>query len=431
MSNSNGKGTNSQYIWNIVGTVSSVLISTFLLLVATRLGTSQQADIFALAYTIAQQLYIIGIFGVRPFQSTDVKEEFSFQSYLSTRMVTIVLMNMCLVVILAIGGYSIDKLLIVLFVSLYRSCDAFSDVYQGFFQQQLRSDLAGKILFYRSVFAATIFVIGIILSKSLLFSSVSLFFCNFFLTFLLDFRIYKQNFRTISWKDSLQSIEIVKILKACFPLFFNGFLINYIFSEPKLAIDGLLEVGKGFEGMQRDFNVLFMPTFILNLLFIVLRPLLTQLSIFWTNKQYDKFNFQIKQITFALFGLEIFVLIGGYFIGLPILGLVFGVDLLSYKTVFMILLVGGLFNLFATLIDNIMTIYRKQRLLLLANIVSFIVSKLITTNLVNRYGLIGASLSFLISMLAFFGISFIIYMYVRKDIKENVRFKSANDYSSL
>ena len=78
-----------------------------------------------------------------------------------------------------------------------------------------------------------------------------------------------------------------------------------------------------------------------------------------------------------------------------------------------------------------MTIYRKQRLLLLANIVSFIVSKLITTNLVNRYGLIGASLSFLITMLAFFGLSFIIYMYVRKDIKENVRFKSANDYSSL
>ncbi|BCP61717.1 hypothetical protein SUT380_09050 [Streptococcus parasuis] len=162
-----------------------------------------------------------------------------------------------------------------------------------------------------------------------------------------------------------------------------------------------MEVGQGFEGMQRDFNVLFMPTFILNLLFYSTASITDSVINFWTNKQYDKFNFQIKQITFALFGLEIFVLIGGYFIGLPILGLVFGVNLLSYKTVFMILLVGGLFNLFATLIDNIMTIYRKQRLLLLANIVSFIVSKLITTNLVNRYGLIGASLSFLISMLAF------------------------------
>ncbi|HFI0468602.1 TPA: lipopolysaccharide biosynthesis protein, partial [Streptococcus suis] len=197
MSNSRGHSNNSQYFWNIVGTVSSVLISTFLLLVATRFGTSQQADIFALSYTIAQQLYIIGIFGVRPFQSTDVKEEFSFQSYLSTRVVTIVLMNMCLVGILAMGGYSLEKLLIVLFVSLYRSCDAFSDVYQGFFQQQLRSDLAGKILFYRSVFSATIFVGVVVLSKSLLFSSISLFLCNFSLTFLLDFRIYKQNFRAI------------------------------------------------------------------------------------------------------------------------------------------------------------------------------------------------------------------------------------------
>ncbi|HFI0632443.1 TPA: lipopolysaccharide biosynthesis protein [Streptococcus suis] len=418
MSNSRGRSNNSQYIWNIVGTISSVLISTFLLLVATRLGTSQQADIFALAYTIAQQLYIIGIFGVRPFQSTDVKEEFSFQSYLSTRIVTIVLMNISLVGILAIGGYSLEKLLIVLFVSLYKSCDAFSDVYQGFFQQQLRSDLAGKILFYRSVFSATIFVGVVVLSKSLLFSSVALFLCNFSLTFLLDFRIYKQNFRTISWKESLQRIEIVQILKACFPLFFNGFLINYIFSEPKLAIDELLEVGKGFEGMQRDFNVLFMPTFVLNLLFIVLRPLLTQLSLYWTNKEYVKFNMQIKRITLALLGLELIVLLGGYLIGLPILGLVFGVSLLNYKMEFMILLLGGLFNLFATLIDNIMTIYRKQRLLVIANIVAFVISKLITTNLVNKYGLVGASLSFLISMVAFFSLSFIIYIYVKKEFKE-------------
>ncbi|HFI0176913.1 TPA: lipopolysaccharide biosynthesis protein [Streptococcus suis] len=418
MSNSRGHSNNSQYIWNIVGTISSVLISTFLLLVATRLGTSQQADIFALAYTIAQQLYIIGIFGVRPFQSTDVKEEFSFQSYLSTRIVTIVLMNMSLVGILAIGGYSLEKLLIVLFVSLYRSCDAFSDVFQGFFQQQLRSDLAGKILFYRSVFSATIFVVVVVLSKSLLFSSIALFLCNFSLTFLLDFRIYKQNFRTISWKESLQRIEIVQILKACFPLFFNGFLINYIFSEPKLAIDELLEVGKGFEGMQRDFNVLFMPTFVLNLLFIVLRPLLTQLSLYWTNKEYVKFNMQIKRITLALLGLELIVLLGGYLIGLPILGLVFGINLLNYKMEFMILLLGGLFNLFATLIDNIMTIYRKQRLLVIANVVAFVISKLITTNLVNKYGLAGASLSFLISMVAFFSLSFIIYIYVKKEFKE-------------
>ncbi|HEM5335274.1 TPA: lipopolysaccharide biosynthesis protein, partial [Streptococcus suis] len=203
-----------------------------------------------------------------------------------------------------------------------------------------------------------------------------------------------------------------------FPLFFNGFLINYIFSEPKLAIDELLEVGKGFEGMQRDFNVLFMPTFVLNLLFIVLRPLLTQLSLYWTNKEYVKFNMQIKRITLALLGLEFIVLLGGYVIGLPILGLVFGVNLLNYKMVFMILLLGGLFNLFATLIDNIMTIYRKQRLLVIANIVAFVISKLITTNLVNKYGLVGASVSFLISMVAFFSLSFIIYIYVKKEFKE-------------
>lgn len=416
--NSADRNYNSQYIWNIIGTVSSVILPTFLLLVATRLGTSQQADIFGLAYTIAQQLFIIGVFGVRPFQSTDVKEEFSFQSYLLARLFTVILMNLVLGIFLTVGGYSIEKLLIVLFMTLYRSCDAFSDVYQGFFQQQLRSDLAGKILFYRSMISAAIFIIVVAFSKSLLFSSFALFLFNFTLTFRLDFRMYKQSFGLFFDQCNFKGIESLKILKACFPLFVNGFLINYIFSEPKLAIDGLLESGKGFEGMQRDFNVLFMPTFVLNLLFIVLRPLLTQLSIYWTKKEYEKFKIQIRKITFSLIGLECIVLIGGYVVGLSILGLVFGVNLLEYRTVFMILLTGGVFNLFATLIDNVMTIYRKQSLLLIANIFAFLVSKLITTILVTSYGLIGAALSFLISMVVFFSLSFIIYMYVRKELKK-------------
>ena len=53
---------------------------------------------------------------------------------------------------------------------LYRAIDAYSDVFQGYFQQQNRSDLAGKVQFYRSWISILVFGLSLILAKSLMIS---------------------------------------------------------------------------------------------------------------------------------------------------------------------------------------------------------------------------------------------------------------------
>lgn len=402
----------SNYLWNLLGSVSSALISTLLLLIASRELGATQSDIFSIVYSISQQLIIIGLFQVRNYQATDVSGRISFTDYFFSRIITILLMLLSASVFLFFQKYSLEKTLIYIFIILYRACDAFSDVYQGQLQQNRRSDLAGKILFFRSIIAIVIFFIILKITESLVITSFGIFLVNALLTFILDIPILRESRITGPIKLDKNTVSSTfLILKQCFPLFLNGFIITYIFTEPKLVIDQLLSRDIFASGMQRNFNILFMPTFILNLLFIILRPMITELSYDWENKKFDIFNKKVKNISKVLLFFGIITIIFSYFVGTFLLSFVFGVDLNSYSIELVVLILAGLFNVFATMIDNLMTIFRRQKLLLPVYIITFIFSKILNYPMIFSFGISGAAISFLISMVIYFVLSIIIYFY--------------------
>lgn len=402
----------SNYLWNLLGSVSSALISTLLLLIASRELGATQSDIFSIVYSISQQLIIIGLFQVRNYQATDVSGRISFSDYFFSRIITILLMLLSASVFLFFQKYSLEKTLIYIFIILYRACDAFSDVYQGQLQQNRRSDLAGKILFFRSIIAIVNFFIILKITESLVITSFGIFLVNALLTFILDIPILRESRITGPIKLDKNTVSSTfLILKQCFPLFLNGFIITYIFTEPKLVIDQLLSRDIFASGMQRNFNILFMPTFILNLLFIILRPMITELSYDWENKKFDIFNKKVKNISKVLLFFGIITIIFSYFVGTFLLSFVFGVDLNSYSIELVVLILAGLFNVFATMIDNLMTIFRRQKLLLPVYIITFIISKILNYPMIFSFGISGAAISFLISMVIYFVLSIIIYFY--------------------
>ncbi len=402
----------SNYLWNLLGSVSSALISTLLLLIASRELGATQSDIFSIVYSISQQLIIIGLFQVRNYQATDVSGRISFTDYFFSRIITILLMLLSASVFLFFQKYSLEKTLIYIFIILYRASDAFSDVYQGQLQQNRRSDLAGKILFFRSIIAIVNFFIILKITESLVITSFGIFLVNALLTFILDIPILRESRITGPIKLDKNTVSSTfLILKQCFPLFLNGFIITYIFTEPKLVIDQLLSRDIFASGMQRNFNILFMPTFILNLLFIILRPMITELSYDWENKKFDIFNKKVKNISKVLLFFGIITIIFSYFVGTFLLSFVFGVDLNSYSIELVVLILAGLFNVFATMIDNLMTIFRRQKLLLPVYIITFIFSKILNYPMIFSFGISGAAISFLISMVIYFVLSIIVYFY--------------------
>ena len=73
----------------------------------------------------------------------------------------------------------------------------------------------------------------------------------------------------------------------------------------------------------------------------------------------------------------------------------------------------------ANLFDNVVTVFRNQKYLVIAYLISFLAVKLIANPLVESQGIMGASYTFLISEVVLFLFIFVIFIFsaARKSLK--------------
>ena len=195
--------------------------------------------------------------------------------------------------------------------------------------------------------------------------------------------------------------ESLKIIKICFSLFIYGFLLTLVFNEAKLAISGAYAKGIVETGAQRDYNILFMPVFFMSLCILVVRPLITQMAELWQKKQFQRFYKMFLKIVLVTLSIGLVITFLTYLIGVNVLGVIFGLNLLDYRLQLTILVLSGVLYSFSIIFENILIIMRKHHYLLFVYILMFIVTKMITTELVNKYQIMGASISFCIAMMVY------------------------------
>ena len=240
-------------------------------------------------------------------------------------------------------------------------------------------------------------------------------FINLFFVFVYDYAHFKLfdrvSFSHIFSRDIFD--ESLKIIKICFSLFIYGFLLTLVFNEAKLAISGAYAKGIVETGAQRDYNILFMPVFFMSLCILVVRPLITQMAELWQKKQFQMFYKMFFKIVLFTLLIGIVITFFAYLIGVNVLSLIFGIDLLKYKIELTILVFSGVLYSFSIILENILIIMRKHYYLLSVYTLMFIVTKLITSELVNKYQIMGASISFCIAMLVYIMGSFTIFSIIK------------------
>ena len=401
----------SIYIWNIIGSMANALLSVIILMLVTRMLDNKQADIFSIAWTISQLMATIGTFQIRTYQATDVEEKFKFHQYLIFRIVTVGIMMLSSILYVVVKSYTIYKATIVFIVCLFRGVDSLADVYEGWFQQKERLDLAGKAITYRIVFAMAGFGTTLYITNNLLFSCSILLFC-YILCFLFI------NVRYCYIVDKLKKRKgwthhthwIVKLAAEGAPLFVNAFLMMSICNEPKMVIDSAIEQNKMMQGTQTIFNVLFLPASVLTLAYIVFRPLLTQMAVLWNRGEIKPFLKIIIRILACLLGMAILLLVGSTILGIPILSFIYDIDLSQYKWHLSVIIIGGCFCTFSYVFDNALVVIRKQYFLVCSYIVTWIYVKLISVKMVVMWGIMGAALSYATAMFVFFFTTMIIFI---------------------
>ena len=419
MKNNQPISTEKVYFWNLLGNLAFAGSSVLFTLIVTRMTSPMEADSFSLAYGIAAILVVVGMFQVRSYQGTDVHYRHSFTSYSIARGLSLLLMVAVFFPYLFISGIDLhesSKITIIALYVLFRMCEAISDVFQGMFQRHERLDIAGKSMTIRYSFSTILLLVFLLVTKSLTQSLLYLVLLNFIFVFSYDY-VKSKEFESIDFSvKNLKSnlFDAIAILKNCIPLFISGFLLAYIFNEPRIAIDSEIRLGHFIAGTQRDYNILFMPVFFMSLFILILRPLTTQLAILWKNKDLKKFDAIIKKLFVIFLGVGLILSVLAYLIGTPILSLVFGLPLYQHSSTLAILVFSGILYSLGIVFGDVMTVIRKQTYLLPIYLFMFITSKLTNDYLVHRLGLLGASLSFLIVMSVYFSGSLLVYFVARK-----------------
>lgn len=372
-----------KFIWNMLGSLSNALSTLILTISVNRILGGTSGGIFAFAYSNAQLMLTIGNFEVRPLQSTDIKEKYRFDVYYWFKIITCIIMMMITCIYIGIEGFGIEKNIIVLFLALYKMVEAFTDVYGGRFQQLDRIDLNGKLFFVRVVVSTITFILLMFFTNSLVVASIGIFLCSIGLYFIYDKKFILGQDRKIG---RVKVGELVNLFKEVLPLFIGSFVMMYLSNAPKYAINNI----HGDE-MQNIYNILFMPAFVINLFSIfVFRPMLVNMTKNWIDGQLSKLWKSIGKVYGMIFATTLLALVGTWFLGIPFLSLLYGINLKGYEIDLMLVMIVGGVSALMTFSYYIITVMRQQNMLLIGYGLSFFYSLFVSNLFVKHFAIRGA-----------------------------------------
>ncbi len=383
------------FIWNMIGSMLVAFQSVIILMVLTRTVGIVEAGIFTLAFASANLLMTIGKYGIRFFQVSDVKNEYDFSEYLTARYIsTTIMIAISIIYVLYVGQtyqYTTNKSLIIIWMCLFKSLDAIEDVYCGLYQKAGRLDVASKVMSLRVIVAIlTYCVLTAVLRDQLLALIITTISSAIFLILLLRWTYPPFKTENIQPKKRIR-----KLLFVGTPLFIGMFLPMYIGNAPKYAIDALLS-----DEIQAHYGFIAMPVFVIGLLNgFIFNPMIYKISVMWNNREMKKFRKSILQQAAIIFGITVVCIIGAYFLGIPVLSILYNTDLSPYKTDLLILLLGGGFFGLSGFLNTVLTIIRFQNSLAVGYGIVALFALFFSNQIVSGHGVAGASILYLVLML--------------------------------
>ena len=381
------------YIWNTWAAMLNSFQSVLILMVISRIDPVTDAGVFTIAFAIGNLMLTIGQYGIRQFQVSDVQEKYSFREYVGVRVIT-----SCLMVIVSFfyvgihyytGAYDFEKSIAVFLICLSKTIDSVEDVFQGRLQQRERLDIGAKAMTVRLLGYIITFISSYLLTENLITASLLALLVSLLLCLVLNGTAIR-NFEStvVAWEGRNVKYMFIE----CFPLFLAAYLVIYIGNAPKYAIDAVLSSQE-----QACFNYIFMPVFVIGLLSrFIYQPMIGKMALLWHKGELGKFLSMVAKQSAIMIGLTVFVLIGGFLLGIPALSIVYGVNLTGYKAELMVLLLGGGFLAYTSFYQMVLTVIRRQNWLIAGYLLGYVLFLLLGRWTVEQGGILGVSVFYTI-----------------------------------
>lgn len=216
--------------WNSMGSGIFAAVSFLLLVCVTRKYGVAKAGSFGVAITTAQLMYRVGIFAMRQYQITDLKDEFSFATYFSAKIVTTLFSFSLFTVYMILNRAAKSELWQFFWIFLFYQILSVDDLFQNRLFQKNRLDKAGK---------SKCFVIGGYLGTFLILLNFNLELNTVLAAaFLVSLLISIINCPASIWREMafLRDSSVFQVIKMAFPAFVSNFLFAFINGLPKYTV---------------------------------------------------------------------------------------------------------------------------------------------------------------------------------------------------
>ena len=389
------------FLWNIIGAGANAFISLILIIIVTRINGINDAGIFSYCFATACLLYCIGVYAGRVFQVTDTNLKITDYDFIQNRIVTCIIMILISICFAFINPtHTIYKAIILVILCLFKDIEAFSETLYGVVQKQNRLYQVGISMTIKAAISVIVFLIIDILTKNLIICCLSISIINLLIIFIYDYKnIKKLHIKRNKFNKTNNSI----IFKTGFFTFILTFLAIYVINISRYTINNILT-----DDMQTIFGIIIMPATFMGLLGqFIIQPFLVKFKEYLLEKNYTGVSKLILKIVLSILILSILILIVAYLLGIPVLNLIYGIDLGAYKLDLMIILTGAVFYSLSVIFSSILIAMRKTLSQVVIYMGVSIIGTAISYPIIKSMYITGASITYLISMFAI-AISFMI-----------------------
>ncbi len=380
-------------LWNAAGSAVYALSSFLLLIIVIRICGDVEGGIFSIGYAIAQLMLTVGVFESTTYFATDAAGKFTYAQYLAFKLATCLLMIAASIVYVLSFGFDAHKMAVAYALCAYRLFEALSQFWFAAFQKEERLDLGGFSTVWRYVLSTAALAAVLVATRDVVAALVAASLVEAVWMACYDVPRLARIVRV--GRPDFSLAPLGTLFLACLPLFISSFLSTYLGNVGKYAIEAV-----GTNQMQTVYNVLFMPSFVINLFMIFfVRPALTTLARLWLEHDLEAFLRIIGKLLLLVAGVSAAIIGACAVVGIPVLELFYGIDLQGYLAPLLIVLLGGGFLSASNVFYNAMVVIRTQHAVVAGYLAAIVVATAVSSPLVETMGIIGAAWAYALSCL--------------------------------
>lgn len=420
----------ANFSWVFMGNLIYAVSRGLMLMILAKLGTPEIVGEFSLSQAVIAPIFRATDLRLRTILATDAEEKYKFRDYFRLRYYTTLLAFAIVLILLFLGSYGVRIAGVIIFMTLGKVFEAISDILYGLFQSQERMDRIGRSVAIKSILSLVGMVVIFWMTRNIVAAAGGI-----ALSYLLTLIFYDfYNARGYIFKGRRFDLGSLRPMAELFlPL---GIIL--VFESLKRNMPEYLKIVEGFKMKYKPLKPLIIlclpmgavlmlsnlnsniPTYFVQgflgskelgyfsaILYIITGgdTIVSALAQTVTPRMAKYFSKGDSRGFFSILGKSILISLGLggagllviWFLGEPVLTLLYKPEYGEYWNVFLVLMIASCIQYMGVFISNAVTVARKFKIQPVIYLINLIFNAILNWVFVPRFGLMGSAVALIIS----------------------------------